>query len=175
MDSLVVIKRRWLEHGDQAADWTEPVGIVHRSGVHLFVCQTRKTPPTVDVNRRWLFGDHLAKAHGIPMRFNGIFRFVSTSHKIAFESLKLTDTNNEPLRFHSNELIGWWFVLNDISINKLDFGLHFELNNVLNLFTLSNAKIATYVVLAILISKWWCHCCNRQPIHQHITAATQVT
>lgn len=102
---------KWLEHGDQAADWIEPVGMVQRSGVHSLVCQTRNTQPAVDVNKRWLFGDHFTRAHGIPIRFNGIFRFVSISHTIAFGSLKLTDTNNDPLRFHSNELIGWWFVL----------------------------------------------------------------
>lgn len=85
----------------------EPVGIVQRSGVHLLVCQTRNTLPAVDVNKRWLSGDHLAIAHGIPIRFNGIFRFVSTSQIIAFGSLILTLTNNDPFRFHSNEVIGW--------------------------------------------------------------------
>lgn len=118
MDSLVVINSKWFEHGDQAADWIEPVGIVHRSGVHLLVCHTRNTPPTVDVNRRWLFGDHLANAQGMPIRFKGIFRFVSTSQIMAFGSLKLTDTSNDPFRFHSSELIGWWCVLYIFSQKK---------------------------------------------------------
>lgn len=124
MVSLVVINSKWFEHGDHAADWIEPLGMIHRSGVHLFVCHTRNTPPTVDVNSRWLFGDHFANAHGIPIRFNAIFRFESTSHKIAFESLKLTLTNNEPFRFHSNELIGWWCVLNS-KWNSFDLQMQF--------------------------------------------------
>lgn len=143
MVSFVVTNNRCFEHGDQAADWMEPLGISHRSGVHLFVCHTRKTLPTVDVNSSWPFGDHLANAHGIPIRFKFTLRFESTSHKIAFESLKDTDTSNEPFRFHSNELIGWWFVLNE-KLNTLVFNILAslcELNIRYSKFTVFNTAM----------------------------------
>lgn len=107
----VVTNRRWFEQGDQAADWTAPVGIVHRSVVHLSEFQTRNTLPIVDVNSCWLFGDHWTSAHGIPIRFSGTDRFESTSQTMAFGSFTLTDTSKEPLPFHSTELIGQWFEL----------------------------------------------------------------
>lgn len=89
----------------------EPVGTVHLSGDQLLVSQTRKTLPTVVEHNRWLPGDHFSSAAGNPMRFNGVFRLLST-HQISISvSLTLAVASRVPLWFHSTEVTGKWFPL----------------------------------------------------------------
>lgn len=107
----VVTNSRWVEHGDQAVDCTDPVGTIHRSGVHFCASQTRNTLPAVAELNRSPFGDHFRCVQGKPIRFNGVFRFLSTSHISISVSLVLAVANNVPFGFHSTDVIGKWFPL----------------------------------------------------------------
>lgn len=109
--SSVVTKSRKEPQGDQAADCIEPFAMVHRSGTHLSVAQTRKTFPTVDENMRTPSGDHFRNEHGSPTLFRGTFLHRSTSQIKMSVSLMLDVARRQPSGLHSTLVTGLKFGL----------------------------------------------------------------